>query len=149
MQTLASYLPQLIGDDGSLPLPAGSARTGWIDARDIAASAAAILIDPAPTTSRASPDGPPGHGGASCNTPSTATVRTRMPLTADDIAEIINLGHAYNNAVDTHDADAWTATFVDGARCDPGVIPLAQAEQRAEMQNPRLTGGLLGCEGRI
>lgn len=37
-----------------------------------------------------------------------------MPLSADDIAEIVNLGHAYNQAVDRHEPDAWTDTFTEG-----------------------------------
>lgn len=36
-----------------------------------------------------------------------------MPLTAEDIAEIVNLGHVYNQAVDDHDPDGWTDTFTD------------------------------------
>lgn len=36
-----------------------------------------------------------------------------MPLTADDIAEIVNLAHFYNRAVDSHDPDAWTDTYTD------------------------------------
>ena len=52
MQTLAMYLPGLIGPDGTFALPAGAGRTGWIDARDIAAAAAAVLVDPAPATGR-------------------------------------------------------------------------------------------------
>jgi ketosteroid isomerase-like protein len=43
-----------------------------------------------------------------------------MPLSADDIAEIVNLNHAYNQAVDRHDADAWTDTFLkDGELASP------------------------------
>lgn len=36
-----------------------------------------------------------------------------MTLTANDIAEITNLGHAYNQAVDSHDPDAWVDCFTD------------------------------------
>ncbi len=43
-----------------------------------------------------------------------------MPLTAEDTAQIVNLAHAYNQAVDDHDPDAWTATFVeDGEVASP------------------------------
>lgn len=52
MQTLARYLPSLVDVDGIFSLPAGSARTSWIDARDIAAAAAAVLTDPRPDTGR-------------------------------------------------------------------------------------------------
>lgn len=45
MQTLASYLPQLIGADGKFSLPSREGRTGWVDVRDIAAVAARVLIE--------------------------------------------------------------------------------------------------------
>jgi hypothetical protein len=34
-----------------------------------------------------------------------------MPLSSDDIAEIINLAHEYHHAVDSHDPQAWTDTW--------------------------------------
>ncbi len=43
MQTLAAYLPTLIAPDGTFTLPAGDGRTAWVDTRDIAAVAAAVL----------------------------------------------------------------------------------------------------------
>jgi ketosteroid isomerase-like protein len=43
-----------------------------------------------------------------------------MTLTADDIAEIVNLSHAYNQAVDRHDPKSWTDTFTeDGELSSP------------------------------
>lgn len=45
MQTLVSYLPHLIGNDGSFKLPAGNGRTGWVDVRDIAAVAFRVLVE--------------------------------------------------------------------------------------------------------
>jgi len=52
MQTLVQYLQALVDDRGVFSLPAGSARTSWIDARDIAAAAASVLTDPRPDTGR-------------------------------------------------------------------------------------------------
>src|SRR3712207_3407839 len=52
MQTLVRYLPALVDDRGVFSLPADSARTSWIDARDIAAAAASVLTDPRPDTGR-------------------------------------------------------------------------------------------------
>lgn len=43
MQTLAVYLPKLIGEDNTFALPAGEGSTAWVDTRDIAATAAALL----------------------------------------------------------------------------------------------------------
>jgi len=43
MQTLASYLP-LIAPAGDVRLPAGDGRTAWIDADDIAASLAGVVL---------------------------------------------------------------------------------------------------------
>ena len=43
MQTLASYLP-LIAPDGAVRLPAGEGRTAWIDADDIAAALAGVVL---------------------------------------------------------------------------------------------------------
>jgi uncharacterized protein YbjT (DUF2867 family) len=45
-QTLAGYLPAITGADGVFELPAGDGRTAFVDARDIAAVAAAVLLDP-------------------------------------------------------------------------------------------------------
>jgi SnoaL-like domain len=43
-----------------------------------------------------------------------------MPLNADDITAIVNLAHAYNDAVDRQDPHAWTQTYtVDGELCSP------------------------------
>jgi hypothetical protein len=43
-----------------------------------------------------------------------------MTLNADDIAEIINLAHEYNQAVDQHDPRAWTQTHTaDGELRSP------------------------------
>lgn len=46
MQTLAQYLPALIDESDTFSLPGG--RTGWIDTRDIAESATAVLTDDDP-----------------------------------------------------------------------------------------------------
>ena len=43
MQTLASYLPA-IAPDGDVRLPAGDGRTAWIDADDIAAALAGVVL---------------------------------------------------------------------------------------------------------
>ena len=43
MQSLASYLP-MIAPDGVVALPAGDGRTAWVDAGDIAASLAAVVL---------------------------------------------------------------------------------------------------------
>ena len=46
LQTLAGYLPVIAGAAATLELPAGGGRTAFVDARDIAAVAAAVLLDP-------------------------------------------------------------------------------------------------------
>jgi uncharacterized protein YbjT (DUF2867 family) len=46
MQTLAAYLPMLVGPDGTFAVPAADGRTGWVDTRDIAAVACAALTEP-------------------------------------------------------------------------------------------------------
>lgn len=51
MQTLRGYLPALV-DDGTFALPAGDGATAWIDARDIAAVAAAVLLADPPAKAR-------------------------------------------------------------------------------------------------
>jgi SnoaL-like domain len=48
-----------------------------------------------------------------------------MPLDAGDIAQIINLGHEYNQAVDRHDPQAWTETYT------------ADGELRSAFGNPK------------
>jgi hypothetical protein len=53
-----------------------------------------------------------------------------MPLDADDIAEIINLGHEYNQAVDRHGPRAWTETYT------------ADGEPRKEARSPCLVQGV-------
>lgn len=43
-----------------------------------------------------------------------------MTLTADDIAEIVNLGHEFHLAVDGNDPRGWTETYTeDGELCSP------------------------------
>lgn len=55
-----------------------------------------------------------------------------MTLTANDIAEIIDLGHAYNLAVDAHDPDAWVDCFTDdGEVVSPFGNPKGRDELRA------------------
>jgi uncharacterized protein YbjT (DUF2867 family) len=49
MQTLAGYLPRLVEPDGTFELPAGEGRTAFVDAADIAAVAAEVLLHPPPT----------------------------------------------------------------------------------------------------
>ncbi len=49
MQTLAGYLPRLVEPDGTFELPAGEGRTAFVDAADIAAVAAEVLLRPPPT----------------------------------------------------------------------------------------------------
>jgi len=50
MQTLRAYLPQLIEPDGSFSLPAARGASAWVDTRDIAAVAAAVLTAPPPAS---------------------------------------------------------------------------------------------------
>jgi uncharacterized protein YbjT (DUF2867 family) len=45
MQTLAAYLPALIGNDGTFRLPAGGGRVAWVDTRDISAVAFRALTE--------------------------------------------------------------------------------------------------------
>jgi uncharacterized protein YbjT (DUF2867 family) len=45
MQTLAAYLPALIGTDGTFRLPAGAGRVAWVDTRDISAVAFRALTE--------------------------------------------------------------------------------------------------------
>lgn len=55
-----------------------------------------------------------------------------MTLTAHDIAEIINLGHTYNHAVDDHDPDRWVECFTDdGEVASPFGHPTGRDELRA------------------
>jgi uncharacterized protein YbjT (DUF2867 family) len=58
MQTLAGYLPQLLGDDGVIRLPAGDGRTAWVDARDIGALCAAVVLQPPPAPGVLTATGP-------------------------------------------------------------------------------------------
>jgi hypothetical protein len=52
-----------------------------------------------------------------------------VPLSTDDIAEIINLAHRYNQAVDNHDPQAWTETWtVDGELRSPFGDPKGREE---------------------
>ena len=53
-----------------------------------------------------------------------------MPLSADDIAEIINLAHEYNQAVDRRDPGAWTETYA------------AEGELRSPFGNAKGRGAL-------
>jgi len=45
MDTLAEYLPQILDEEGTFRLPAGEGATAWVDTRDIAAVAAAVLTE--------------------------------------------------------------------------------------------------------
>ena len=40
------------------------------------------------------------------------------PTITDDIAQIVDLGHAYNQAVDGHDPDAWVNCFTEDGQVD-------------------------------
>lgn len=46
MQTLAGYLPVITTHDGVFELPGGDGRTAFVDTRDIAGVAAAVLLGP-------------------------------------------------------------------------------------------------------
>jgi uncharacterized protein YbjT (DUF2867 family) len=88
MQTLRAYLPRLIEPDGSFALPAGDGATAWVDTRDIAAVAAAVLTSPPPDHPTIHPvTGPAaltmGEVAAAVSAATARTV-TYRPLAADE-----------------------------------------------------------------
>jgi hypothetical protein len=66
-----------------------------------------------------------------------------MTLTADDIAEIVNLGHEFHLAVDGNDPRAWTETYTaDGELCSPFGNPKGHDWWSSPHRRPSTTIGL-------